>query len=241
MKKIGIIIFVIVIIGVLFLYFFLPEKKVEEKFEPLNITDERVLSLYEMANPSNDYSSLQNIYQKRTFTNEFILGSAFVSFLKEHKNHTGEIKEEEISQYVKKIFGNINFAHTSGFIVADELCKFKYNKNKNSYDYSIGCASSINNEIKRKLISAKKSATEYILTEKMIVIRKSQNEEEKKQTIKIYKDIEESVLLKEITLDTDETLPDINLEDYIENASTYEYHFKFDGENFIYQKLEKVD
>ena len=87
----------------------------------------------------------------------------------------------------------------------------------------------------------KKSATEYILTEKMIVIRKSQNEEEKKQTIKIYKDIEESVLLKEITLDTDETLPDINLEDYIENASTYEYHFKFDGENFVYQKLEKVD
>ena len=35
--------------------------------------------------------------------------------------------------------------------------------------------------------------------------------------------------------------PTISIEDYIEEASTYEYHFEFNGENFIFKSFEKVN
>ena len=33
-------------------------------------------------------------------------------------------------------------------------------------------------------------------------------------------------------------LDEIN--NYLDEASTYQYHFVFDGENFVYQSIEKV-
>jgi len=246
MKKIGILIGIILVAaGAISVFLFWPEKKEVEAFENVPITDERVQKLYELANPSENYSSLVDVYQRENFSNEFILGAAFVAFLKDHPNYEEKITEEEVDAYVKKIFGKVTYAHTTGFIVSKELCSFRYNKNTHSYEYLTGCDGSLNAKIIRKLESAKKSDTEYILRERMIVTKSNWDlligTEEKEATMKVYGDINENKLLKEINYFYEEKGPNITIEDYWEKASIYEYHFKFDGENFIYQKLEKVE
>lgn len=246
MKKIVGILIGIVIIGIcIFGFLLLPEKKEKNSFESVPITEERVKKLYELANPSDNYSTMADVYKRETFSNEFILGTAFVAFLKDHPNYEQEIKEEEIDLYVKKIFGNVTYAHTTGYIVSKELCNFRYHKNTSSYEYLTGCDGSLNTSIIKKLESAKKSDTEYILRERIIVTESNWDlligTEEKEATMKIYGDINENKLLKEIKYDYEKEGPKIKIEDYWDFASIYEYHFKFDGENFIYQKLEKVE
>ena len=96
------------------------------------------------------------------------------------------------------------------------------------------------------MVSAKKNETEYILTEKLIYVKSNWEDvidtEEKKATVKVYADINESKLIDEISYEWEkEDEPSITVQDYLDEASSYEYHFVFDGENYVYQKLEKVN
>ncbi len=249
MKKNNILLLLIVFFvgGILLgMYLFYPnEKKEIPEFEELRVNDPAVTALYEMANPTDSVLSLENVYKKNGFSNEFILGCAFVNYLKSHPNEE-VIPEENISFTIHQIFGDITFAHDSGYIVSDYLCAFKYDKGTKSYTYLKGCDGSLNSYLSRTLVSAKKSEDEYILTEKLIYVKSNWDSvidtEEKEATVSIYSDLNSSHIIDEVSyLWETETEPTINVAEYLDKASTYEYHFVFDGENFVYKDLVKVN
>lgn len=244
MKKV---IFILVILGLLGgMYFFISfDSSEKEEYTTLNINDERVLELYSLVNPSEYGVTMRDVYLKNTFSNEFILGTSIVAYLKDHSNES-VISEENVNKYVHKIFGDVTFAHDSGYVVSSYLCAFRYDRTLHSYSYISDCEKSSNVKLLRKIVSARKSDTEYIITEKMIVV-KSNLEEVKNSsstlvTLEVYDSLEERNLLYETSYNWErEKDPLISLDDYIGDASTYEYHFSFDGENFVYKSLEKVD
>ncbi len=246
-KYIPYVVMIVVIISVVSLFLWIDRKPevVKEEFEPIPVTDPGVQLLYSRANPSDSVTSLIDVYRKESFSNEFILGTAFVDYLKEHPN-AEVVDEKEIDKSIKKIFGDTTYAHDSGYIVSSYVCAFRYNKGEKNYTYLTGCDGSLNTSIDRKIVSARKSETEYIITEKMIYIKSDwdtvMNTDEEYATIKVYRDVQESKQIDEIKYlwETDQ-VPHITIDDYLENASTYEYHFVFDGENFVYKKLEKIN
>jgi len=243
-KNILIFIGLVVAISVIaVIYIFFPEKEEQEQFESLVPDNPSVINLYNMANPSNDIISIGDVLRKNTFSNEFILGTAFVNFLKNHPNHVGIISEDDINLEIHKIFGTITYAHDSGYIISDYLCAFKYDKANHSYSIIKGCTGSEDSTLIRKVVSAKKSSTEYIITEKLILVKKEVDETEplnKKITYKIYNDVDEGKLLKSYSLNDGEEEKTVSLDDYLNDASTYEYHFVFDGENFVYKSIKRV-
>ncbi len=224
-------------------FWYFSKQEVKEEFKEISINDEIVKNLYAMANPSKDYTSLKDVYLKNTFTNDFILGSGLVSILKEKPLE--KISEEEMNLAINKIFGNITFAHNSGYMIAPHFCAFQYDKVTHSYSYKAGCEETENIKLIKELVGAKKSDTVYVLTEKMILVKKDKEEkkdiEEEFATIKIYNDITENKQIKEFTYNPQtEKEPKIELKDFLNEASTYEYHFEFDGNSFVYKKLQKV-
>lgn len=227
-------------------YFFFPkEEKREEIYEDLSITDAVVQKLYDMANPSTSATTMLEVYKKEAFSNEYILGSAFVTLLKENPNHTDSITEEELNLYINKIFGGVTYAHSSGYIISPLLCNFKYDKTSRAYTITKGCHDENNTEIRKKLVTAKKSDTEYILTEKVILVKNNVEEVKKKEeqiaTIKVYGDVFENKILHEYTYDIESvSMPVIKIEDFLSDAATYEYHFVFDGNSFVYKNIKKV-
>ncbi len=246
-KYIGYFIVLILCVGCGFgIYFFLQTKPKEEKseFQDVVITDPAIQLLYERANPSDSVISLGDVYKKGTFSNEFILGAAFVDFLRNHPNDL-VVSEENINESVHKIFGDITYAHDSGYIVSPYLCAFRHNVGEKSYTYLKGCDGSLNSYLSRKIVSAIKSETEYIITEKLVYVKSNWDEvintDQKNAVVKVYSDINETKLINEISyLWESEEEPKIKVDDYLDSASTYKYHFVFDGENFVYKKLEKA-
>ncbi len=248
MKKTQIFIFLgLLCLSFLFLFLFLSTSKEpkKEEFVSVSVDDERVVYLYEMANPSDSLLSMQDVYKKGTFSNEFILGTAFVFYLKEHPDAV-KVSEEEIGQSIHKIFGDIVYAHDSGNIVSPYVCSFRHNKGEKNYTYLKGCTTNDANKIYRVLVDARKSDREYILTEKLIFVKnnieEAQLSKEPVATLKVYNDMNESKLLDEKTFLWETEMPfEVDIHDYLENASTYEYHFVFDGENFVYKNLVRLN
>lgn len=241
-KKIIITITILLILGgvALFIIFQTPEKKEMNNYQTLNLKEEAVLNLYQMANPSIYYSSIKDVYEKETFSNEYILGSAITLYLKDHPN-TEAIKEEDIDLYINKIFGEVTYAHTSGYMINELLCTFSYDRANHTYTYQNNCEKNLTDYFVRKIISARKSETEYIMEDKMIFIKTEENTSTNEISLKIYNDVSLSNLLDTITYPKDSESPKISIEAYEEKASTYRYHFIFDGNSFVYKKLEKVN
>ena len=241
MKKI--IIFILIVCVLLaavqvFLFWELKEPTNESTFTELSITDEAVQELYEKANPSEDYDTMQDVYARGNFSNQFILGTAIVSILRNNPQDT--VSESDVNVAIKQIFGTITYAHESGYIISDEVCGFQYDKNAHLYTILKGCQKNGDSKLLRKITSARKSDTEYIITEKLIASETTYDELNQTYTITVYDDIGKSHQIETLTYMEGEDVPVVEIEDYIEQASTYEYHFVFDGETFIYKAIEKV-
>ena len=244
MKKnyllVGVIAFVIVI-GVAVFFFLSPDDNQNITYSDVLVTDPVVTNLYDMVNPSDDVVSLYDLYQSETFTNEYILGCAIVLYYKDHPNTRGEISSNDVALYIQRIFGNISYENSSGFIANSLVSSFSYDANTDTYHCALAGGDSNTESIDRKIVSAKKSDTEYIITEKSIVIFEDNlGKEEDHYSLSIYDDVSHTHLLDTITFSSNHR-PTVSVEDYIEEASTYEYHFEFNGENFIFKSFEKVD
>ena len=236
-------VFFIIVIGALFFFFFFPNDDDNKniKYSDVSVTDSVVTSLYEMVNPSDDVVSLYDLYQKETFTNEYILGCAIVLYYKDHPNTTGDISSQEVSLYVQRIFGDISYENSSGFVANPLVSSFTYDASSDTYHCALAGGGSNTESIKREIVSAKKSDTEYIITEKSIVIFEDNlGKEESEYSLSIYDDVSHTNLIDTISFSGDEK-PSISIQDYIDQASTYEYHFEFNGENFVFKSFQKVN
>ncbi len=237
MKKIllGFIAFCVLGVIIIGYYFLTSNNETETSFSDLDVNDEVVLKLYQRVNPSDDYSAMSDVYKKGTFSNQFILGTSLVALLTNSPDST-VVKEEDVNLMVKQIFGSITYAHESGYMINNSFCAFQYDKTNHQYTFVKGCENS-SVTLLRKIVKASKSDTEYIITEKLIVVEQNVDEQTNETITKLYKDINRTSLIEMSNYNNSI----VNIDDYLEKASTYEYYFEFDGESFVYRNLKKVN
>ena len=226
-KKIYVLVgFVIAVICFGFIAFFLNTSKKEvsedsnSSFTDVSLSDTAVLELYRNINVRDSLLFNYTLLKDSSIANTYILGAAMARC----KNDGLEVplKSNDLALCVRKVFGDVSFINED----------FVWNKQQYIYDnqteeYIINSAydyAQDDEKILRKLVSAKKSTTEYILTEKIVVVTSDVPN-------RIYNDVNYTKLLGE-----DEN-PDI--ENYLNEASTYNYHFTFNGETFVLTSVTK--
>lgn len=220
----------LLVLGICLFFFLKPNSKEEEiVYQDVSITDSAVTSLYNMVNGCDDVSFLKELYQNETFSNEYILGSALILYFQNHSSLSEPVSSSLIAPYVYTIFGNRTYTDTS--VIASPY-SFSYNEENQTYSMEM-IDYEENEAIKRKLISAKKTDTEYVLTEKSIVVLYEDS------SLLIYDDILHTTLL-DILEGALEDVSDDLIDNYLDESSTYEYHFTFNGENFVFTSFRKI-
>ena len=241
MKKIYIIggvIGIVVLISIGIYLFLVPNDNKVEYTEVL-VNDNIVTSLYNMVNPSDEVTLLYDRYHSLTFTDEYILGCALALYDEENSGLNQTLSADDVLLYVHKIFGDISYENTSGSFTSDHFTTFTYDENTNTYQCRKESVENNTEFMVRKVIAAKKTRTDYIITEKSIVVAPDHKEIPEESSLTIYDDVSHSNTLDVISY-TSEDYPTVSIENYIDQAETYEYHFTFDGENFVLKSFQKV-
>ena len=127
----------------------------------------------------------------------------------------------------------------TGSFTSDHFTTFTYDENTNTYQCRKESVENNTEFMVRKVIAAKKTRTDYIITEKSIVVAPDHKEMPEESSLTIYDDVSHSNTLDVISY-TSEDYPTVSIENYIDQAETYEYHFTFDGENFVLKSFQKV-
>lgn len=236
-KITGIIICIIVLALGVFLFFFFGGDKSNTMYTEVSINDAVVKNLYDMVNPSDNYHVIASLYQNENFSNQYILGISLLQYIKTDSSSTS-FAASLIEPYIYKIFGRVTFHHESVSLPNETFCEFKYDSSTNTYQVIKNCSIKDSHEMKRKVISAKKSVNEYVILEGSIYVYDHKILENNPK-ITIYNDISKT---KEIdVLSYQNSKPIINIDSYLDKATHYEYHFKFDGENFVFDSFKKVN
>ena len=236
MKKtiafIGIIVLIIVSF-IAYLIFNKPEAK-EESFEEISVNDVLVDEVFKSVDAGSNYDFQDETYKKGTFSNQYILGLAISRYYLDNPT-TKDVNESIIDAYVKKIFGKITYAHESGYFLTSSLCKFTYDKGMHSYKINTECNHNDSTNILKKRTKAYKTATVLYVQEKIVVTEKVKSDDETMNLINVYKDINKN---DKITTVEEKN---IKMDDYLEEAETYEYKFEFDGESFVFKEIKKIN
>lgn len=236
MKKTITFIGIVVLIIVSFIVYLVlnkPEEK-EASFEEISVNDVLVEEVFKSVDAGSNYDFQDEVYKKGTFSNQYILGLAISHYFLDNPN-TYEVNETTVDAYVKKIFGTITYAHESGYFLTSSLCKFTYDKVTHSYKINTECNHVATTNILKKRIKAYKTATVLYVQEKIIVTENTQSYDETMSLTNVYKDINKND--KIATVEEKE----VKMDDYLEEAETYEYKFEFDGESFVFKEIKKIN
>lgn len=232
MKKIYIIVGIVIfaLLGLAgFLLFNANQTEEEIIYQDVLITDPAVVSLYGIVNVSNDASFLKKLYQTETISNEYMVGIALSQYQIAHPNLEASITSSEIAPYIYRTFGNVSYTDTSIFVAP-----YYFSYDETGKNYTIERVEANNEEtMSRQLVSAKKTDTEYVLTEKSIIIFQDET------SIYIYNDVSHTNLLDTIPSEEENSHAE-EVENYLSSASTNEYHFTFNGENFVLTSFKKI-
>lgn len=205
------------------------------KEKNININDDLIQNLYNAVNPSKDANILKLLYENpNNFSNEYILAVALKDNISSKKE--GEtISKEAVETSAKQIFGNnIKLTHERAYLFFDQYCGYDYDENKKQYELLHGCDGNTYETFLRKIIKAEQKGNKIIITEKSLYI-KHDWESSSPSTI-IYNNIIDKNLIK----NENNVSKDINIDDYLSDASTYEYIFKKEKGNYIFVEFKKV-
>ena len=202
--------------------------------DEISVNDVLVDEVFKSVDAGSNYDFQNETYKKGTFSNQYILGLAISRYFLDNRT-TKDVSESIIDAYVKKIFGKITYAHESGYFLTSSLCKFTYDKGMHSYKINTECNHNASTNILKKRIKAYKTATVLYVQEKIIVTEKVKSDDETMNLINVYKDINKN---DKITTVEEK---DIKMDDYLEEAETYEYKFEFDGESFVFKEINKIN
>lgn len=206
----------------------------------LNINSEKVQSLYEMAMPLDDANILKYLYEKpEIFENQYILSISIKNYLDEQNSFIKSIPKDIVEQYIHKIFGdNISFNHEKVYIFDDNYCGFDYNKDLNQYEFLSGCGGSMSEKFYHKIISANEEDDKIIILEKSLYVYNDWNSNN--SHITIYNNIIDKKIISSYNLDSNSEI-NINIDDYIDNASTYKFVFKKVDNCYIFESISLLD
>lgn len=202
----------------------------------LDINSEEVQSLHEMATPSDDATVLGYLYENsHSFANHYILSTAISNYIKEQEEFVEIIPEEIVEEYVYKIFGNnIDFQHEKTYILLNNYCGFDYNKQTHQYELLSGCGGNMNAKFYRKITDATKEDDKIIILEKSIYAY--HDWDQVSSHITIYNNIINKDIIKTYDMNPEESM-NINIDDYLDEASTYQYVFKKVDDRYIFESF----
>lgn len=207
-------------------------------FKPkdLDIFSDEIRELYNSVNPSSDFNVANLLYSTNPLANEYILDIGLMAVIQEVGEENAQtISKEKVEEKIKYILGDISYYHEKTYLL-EKVCGYTYNDLQQQYEIINGCGGNWYKRIHRKMISAKKKRNKIIITEKMIYEEDDWNDTLSKRTI--YSD-----LSKTKQLDYKEVSSNINyavdIEEYLEEASTYEYIFEKKDNHYIFKNISK--
>ena len=206
----------------------------------LDINSEKVQSLYEMVTPVEEATVLKKLYEKSgVFENQYILSVAINNYLNEQNNFIETISQDIVEEYIYKIFGDdISFEHEKVYVFSGDYCGFDYNEELHQYKSLHGCGGNMNEKFYRKITSATEDDDKIIILEKSLYVY--YNFDFEISNIIIYNNIIDKKIISEYNLDSSNELS-IDIEDYIDSASTYQYVFKKVDDRYIFESFNLLD
>ena len=206
----------------------------------LDINSEKVQSLYEMVTPVEEATVLKKLYEKSgVFENQYILSVAINNYLNEQNNFIETISQDIVEEYIYKIFGDdISFEHEKVYVFSGDYCGFDYNEELHQYESLHGCGGNMNEKFYRKITSATEDDDKIIILEKSLYVYYDFDYEI--SNIIIYNNIIDKKIISEYNLDSSNELS-IDIEDYIDSASTYQYVFKKVDDRYIFESFNLLD
>lgn len=206
----------------------------------LDINTKEVQVLYEMATPVEDATVLRNLYENpSTFDNQYILSVSINNYLNEQNDLIETISKDIVEEYIDKIFGNnISFKHEKVYVLSGDYCGFDYNEDLQQYELLHGCGGNMNEQFYRKITKATQEDDEIIILEKSLYVYIDWDFEN--YHITIYNNIVDKKVIANYDLSLDREI-NIDINDYIDNASTYEYVFKKMDNRYIFDSFNLLD
>ena len=199
----------------------------------LNINSEKVQSLYNMATPIEDATIL------KTFENQYILSISINNYLNEQNEVIKSISKNIVEEYVYKIFGdNISVKHEKVYVLSGDYCGFDYNEELQQYEFLHGCSGNMNEKFYRKITSAIEEDDKIIILEKSLYVY--YNFDSEISHITIYNNIIDRDIIQTYDVDSQKNM-DINIDDYLDHASTYQYVFKKVEDHYIFDHFTLLD
>lgn len=210
------------------------EKEYEDKIY-LDTNNKLVTDLYNMANPSK--LQLNEVYLNSKLTNNYFLAVALNNYIKNNPNDIEYIKEKEIENNIKYTFGDIDYINEDVIIVNDDYCyNYKYNNELKNYKKENCDFTYDDYEYYKEITSAYKIDNKLFIEEQIIYITYDKKNNLNKISIFTSPDMLNILDYKEL-----ESTIDINLKEYINLGSKYQYEFeKLDNNNYLLKGINKI-
>ncbi|MCI8575028.1 MAG: hypothetical protein HFI09_01005 [Bacilli bacterium] len=208
------------------------------KPKEMDINSDLIQDLYNSVNPSSDYNVASLLYTTNPLSNKYIIDIGLMAYIREHGKENSEvIPKEEVEKNIERILGQVSYVHEKVFLF-EEVCAYSYNNDKKQYEVYGGCGGNWDERIHRKIVSAKKTRNQIIITEKMIYESDDWDTTTSRRTV--YSDVNKTKQLdyKEVSSNGKYS---IKLEDYIEDASTYEYVFEKKDDHYIFKQITQIN
>ena len=204
----------------------------------LDIHSKLVQDLYNMVNPTKDGLILSDLYQNGGLSNNYMLVVALSDYIYEQDAKVEIVSKNEVDKRIESIFGKKEVEHQSTYLLFDEYCGFSYNDDLEQYELISGCGGDMNRSFVRELVSARKEGDNIIIVEKSLYVYRDWDADYSYVTI--YNNVTQKEEIDEFNYDSTVEL-DINLDNYIERASTYEYTFEMVNDHYIFRGVKLVD
>ena len=248
MKKNEIIISVSVVLALLTLilvFSFRQKGFIEGETDTLPLSEDMILELYKQVNPSEDATVLTKLYKEPNLDNGYILATALKAATPKDLNVNlpldttlPTIKQEEVENIIKKIFGNISYYHETTYILSDGLCGYSYKENLKIYELIPGCGGNSNESFYRQIKETKQIENKLLIYEQSVYMYNDWDSMLSRKYI--YNNCEQQKLLDYVETNSQEA-NSINLESYIEGGSVYEYIFEKMEDRYIFKGIRFVE
>lgn len=220
--------------------------------QELDINSELVQNLYKIANPSNDSIILKEMYLNESIPNYYILAMSAMAYIRDNisiddpmvKNmmFSTTIKKDQLKKYIYKLFGNIEYQDEDFFVMNSEygVCGFTYEKETELYVSLNGCGGSNTESFLRKIVGARQEGNLIYITEKSVFVYTNLDWNENYISERyVYKDCSQKELIDYQEIDVTINNP-LNIDSYLDKATTYEYVFENNNGQYIFKNFIKI-
>lgn len=228
-------------------------KKEEETNEKtLDVNSELVQNLYSMINPDDSNELLYELYINNSFTDKYKIGMSILKYLKENNlfeivdgkkerstsDKASYISEDTIKEYMQKIFGNSNYTNQDKVsLITDGICFYDYNNTYKRYEnLANGCHGS-NHKFYREIASAKSKDNKVYIREKNVYGFYKTIVTGGEESASVYSNPDKKV---QVYFETGDNAHNVDLKNYIDNGSVYEYEFEKLDNNYILKSIKRL-